>query len=83
MSGFIVEIGVYIASLLGTIYYALGDSRQRTKVLVIGYYALSLILVLPQIMGNPPVTAGNMIGIGMEIVLLIFFAFKYQYLDNM
>ena len=78
-----IEIGVYIASLLGTIYYALGDSQQKAKIFVIGFYVVSLVLVFPQVVGNPPVTAGNLTGLGMEIVLLIFFAFKFQYPDKM
>jgi hypothetical protein len=78
-----IEIGVYVASLLGTIYYAIGDSGQKAKIMVIVLYLISLALVWPQIVGSPYPTGAQLAGMGMEIVLLIFFVLKFQYLDRM
>lgn len=78
-----LEIGVYIASLLGTIYFVIGESGQKAKLFVIVFYLVSLALAWPQITGNPPPTFFQLAGLGMEIVLLIFFVFNYQYLDRL
>jgi hypothetical protein len=83
MSGFMLEMGVYAAGLICTIYYMLGDSGQKAKIFVGCYYGAGFLMAAPQMFGNPPPTVWNFIGLVMMVFLLIFFALKFQYLDKM